>query len=170
MQRTIPQIVARLRSHRERGQRLFWVNGPSDEYLEKIHAASSCLIAASEGEGFGLPLIEAARHGLPIIARDIPVFREVAGEHALYFTGEKPDALAQAVKEWLTLYQKGKHPKSGAMPWMTWAQSVECLKATLFAGDWYASIPDKSSGIAGGQQGEEREKPIGDERELEVRA
>ena len=89
MRRTIPQIVARLRSHRERGRRLFWVNGPSDEYLEKIYATSSCLIAASEGEGFGLPLIEAARHKLPIIARDIPVFREVAGEHALLFRRQK---------------------------------------------------------------------------------
>ena len=169
MRRTIPQIVARLRSHPERGRRLFWVNGPSDEYLEKIYAASSCLIAASEGEGFGLPLVEAARHKLSIIARDIPVFREVAGEHAFYVAGERPEALAQAVKEWLTRYHQGKHPKSDAVPWMTWAQTVERLKAILFGGDWYDSIPVKNAGIAGGQQGEEREKPIGDERELEVR-
>jgi glycosyltransferase involved in cell wall biosynthesis len=48
--------------------------------------------------------IEAARHGLPIMARDIPVFREVAGEHAFYFAAEKPD-LAQAIKDWLRLYR-----------------------------------------------------------------
>ena len=34
---------------------------------------------ASFGEGFGLPLIEAARHHLPIIARRRPVFEEVIG-------------------------------------------------------------------------------------------
>lgn len=44
--------------------------------------SSTCLIAASFGEGFGLPLIEAAQHGLPIMARDIAVFREVAKEYA----------------------------------------------------------------------------------------
>ncbi len=164
MQRTIPQIVARLRSHPERGRRLFRVNRPSDEYLEKIYAASSCLIAASEGEGFGLPLIEAARHKLPIIARDIPVFREVAGEHALYFAGKKPDALAQAIGEWLALFDKGKHPKSDAMPWITWAQSVERLKEILLRGDWYASIPAERRKV------KEREQPVSDERELEVRA
>ena len=109
MRRTIPQILGRLQSHPERGRRLFWVNGPSDEYLEKIYAASSCLIAAAEGEGFGLPLIEAARHRLPIIARDIAVFREVAGEHAFYFAGNEPDALVDAIKQWLALYGKGKH-------------------------------------------------------------
>ncbi|WP_115760418.1 glycosyltransferase, partial [Escherichia coli] len=90
-------------NHAERNRRLFWLDGVSDEYLEKIYAASDCLIAASEGEGFGLPLIEAAQHKLPIIARDIPVFREVAGNHALYFSGATPDTLANAVKEWLTL-------------------------------------------------------------------
>ena len=144
MRRTIPQIVARLRSHPQRGRRLFWVNGPSDEYLENIYAASSCLIAASEGEGFGLPLIEAARHKLPIIARDIPVFREVAGEHAYYFTGKKPDTLAQAIKEWLALSNTGKHAKSDTMPWITWARSAERLQEILLRGDWYATILPKS--------------------------
>ena len=61
----------------EIGNRLFWLEGISDEYLEKIYDAATCLIAASEGEGFGLPLIKVAQHKLPIIARDIPVFREV---------------------------------------------------------------------------------------------
>ena len=45
--RTIPQIVAKLRKHKESGERLFWLEGISDEYLEKIYAASTCLIAAS---------------------------------------------------------------------------------------------------------------------------
>ncbi len=143
MRRTIPQIVARLRSHREQGKRLFWLDGISDEYLEKIYAASSCLIAASDGEGFGLPLIEAARHGLPIVARDIPVFREVAGEHAFYFAAESPD-LAQAIKDWLQLYRAGKHPKSDPSPSTTWAQSVDRIKQILLGGDWYASVTVKS--------------------------
>ena len=46
---------------------------------------SDVLVAPSRGEGFGLPLIEAAQHKLPIFARDIPVFREVAGENAFFF-------------------------------------------------------------------------------------
>lgn len=49
--RTIPRIVSTLRQHPERGERLFWLDGISDEYLEAIYEASSCLIAASEGEG-----------------------------------------------------------------------------------------------------------------------
>ena len=99
----------------------------SDEYLEKIYASASCLIAASEAEGFGLPLIEAARHGLPIIARDIPVFREVAQDHALYFAGDEGAALAAAVQRWLTLAQQQKTPDSRKIQRQTWAQSAQQL-------------------------------------------
>jgi glycosyltransferase involved in cell wall biosynthesis len=91
-------LTTRLSTHPQLDRQLFWVQSASDEYLEKIYAAARCLIAASEAEGFGLPLIEAARHGLPIIARDIPVFREVAQEHALYFAGDDGAALSAALQ------------------------------------------------------------------------
>lgn len=124
MRRDIPQTIDRLRIHPELDKRLFWLNGISDEYLEKVYTANTCLIAASYGEGFGLPLIEAAQHKLPIIARDILVFREVAGEHAFYFNAENDEELAESINEWLNLYSQGKHPKSDNMPCLTWKQSA----------------------------------------------
>lgn len=124
----VDALVGRLRGHFELGKRLFWLEGISDEYLERVYCASSCLVAASEGEGFGLPLIEAAQHGLPIIARDIPVFREVAGMHAFYFRNDNdPQVLADAIQEWLALDQADSAPQSKAMPWLTWAQSAAQL-------------------------------------------
>lgn len=127
MRRDIPQTVTLLHSHPERNKRLFWLEGISDEYLEKVYAASTCLIAASYGEGFGLPLIEAAQHKLPIIARDIPVFREVAGEHAYYFDATSHEGLAQTVKRWLDQYQRGTHAKSDGMQWLKWMESARKL-------------------------------------------
>ena len=137
MRRDIPETVERLRTHPELNKRLFWLEGISDEYLEKIYAASTCLIAASYGEGFGLPLIEAAQHQLPIIARDIPVFREVAGEHAFYFSGLSPDALADSVQAWLALDKAGHAPQSSSMPWLTWKQSTQNLLNVILGGQWY---------------------------------
>jgi glycosyltransferase involved in cell wall biosynthesis len=75
---------------------------------------------------------------LPIIARDIPVFREVAGEHAYYFQGNEPIDLANAVRAWLTLYEVGEHPRSDDMPWLTWKQSAERLKEIILEDDWCA--------------------------------
>lgn len=62
-----------LRRHPQYGKRLFWLESISGEHLDEIYAACTVLIAPSEGEGFGLPIVEAARHGLPVLARDIPV-------------------------------------------------------------------------------------------------
>lgn len=127
----VEQLAERLRHHPERGHRLFWLEGISDEYLEKIYAASTCLIAASFGEGFGLPLIEAARHELPIIARDIPVFREVVGKHAHYFNTDDAEALARTIQQWLELYREGRHPRSTHISWLTWKDSVKQLTSVL---------------------------------------
>ncbi len=122
---TIPQIVRLMQTHPELGKRLLWLDDVSDEYLAQLYANSACLIAASEGEGFGLPLIEAAQHALPIIARDIPVFREVAGDCAFYFDGLEAQDLARAVQAWLALKAADKQPLSQSISWLTWAQSTK---------------------------------------------
>lgn len=127
----VDHLADHLRSNTELDKRLFWLEGISDEYLEKVYSASTCLIAASYGEGFGLPLIEAAQHKLPIIARGIPVFREVAGAHAYYFTGEAPDVVAQTIKNWLILKEHGLQPDSSALPWLSWEQSAQQLLDAL---------------------------------------
>lgn len=127
----VEALVEKLRHHPKLGKQLFWLEGVSDEYLEKLYDAASCLIAASEGEGFGLPLIEAAQHKLPIIARDIPIFREVAGDHAYYFNGLEPSDLAQAIQQWLKLDLEHRAPSSEHMPWLTWAESTQQLLAKI---------------------------------------
>ena len=140
----VETLAQKLHNHPNLGKRLFWLESVSDEYLEKTYAACTCLIAASHGEGFGLPLIEAARHNLPIIARDIPVFREVADGHASFFTGEDPDDIAEAVKNWLTLHSENRHTKSNKITWLTWSQSVDRLKTVVLKGDWYSTFQSKN--------------------------
>jgi len=127
----VDALVKRLRTHRELNHRLFWLEGISDEYLEKVYAECSCLVAASLGEGFGLPLIEAAQKRMPILARDLPVFREVAGAHASYFQGIEPMALAKAIETWLDHYAKGTHVRSDQMPWLNWSESASQLLTQL---------------------------------------
>jgi glycosyltransferase involved in cell wall biosynthesis len=123
----VAALCERLRRHPERGGRLHWLDDVGDAYLDRLYRACACLISASLGEGFGLPLIEAAQHGMPIIARDIPVFREVAGEHALYFHGTQPRDLAAAISTWRELEATGRHPRPAGMTWPTWKQSAAAL-------------------------------------------
>jgi glycosyltransferase involved in cell wall biosynthesis len=127
--------------HPEKGKRMFWLAGISDEMLQKLYAGSAALLAASEGEGFGLPLIEAAQHGIPIVARSLAVFREVAGEHAYYFDGLAPADLARALDDWLALWRAGKAPASTGMPWLTWDRSARQVIDTVIGGKWYRTLP-----------------------------
>lgn len=124
------KLIERLDNHPQQGKRLFCLYAISDEMLEQVYKRSACLLAPSEGEGFGLPLIEAAQHGLPLIVRDIPVFREVAGNHATCFSGSAPQELAKAIRQWI---QQPEHERtsSNGLPWLTWQQSVQQLLSGL---------------------------------------
>lgn len=129
--RTIPEIVRRLRAHPEAGARLLWLDDVSDEYLERLYAAADCLINASEGEGFGLPLVEATQRGLPILARDLPVFREVVGDGAHFFTGSDRAAIADAVRTWLADRGRPRTGAAGAITTRSWAESAAVIISLL---------------------------------------
>jgi glycosyltransferase involved in cell wall biosynthesis len=128
----VESMAQRLHSHPELGRRLFWLDQASDEALLRLYSIASGMLMASEGEGFGLPLVEAACHGVPIVARDLPVFREIAGEHAFYFSGLEPAELAGALRTWLGLFRHDEHPKSDKLSRLTWKESTkELLKVVL---------------------------------------
>ena len=101
---------------------VLWVEDASDEELRWAYAHSDALIAASKDEGFGLPLVEAAHFGLPIICSDIPIFREVTQGHADYFKVMDAEDLARCMSEWL---QTEKHPDSHNIRIYTWEESAQ---------------------------------------------
>jgi glycosyltransferase involved in cell wall biosynthesis len=147
--RTIPETIAKIKKSAYLNSKLIWLPGISDEYLEEIYGSSDCLIAASEGEGFGLPLIEAAMHDLPIIVRDIAIFREVAQDAAYYFGGKASTTLESAIKDWLKLHELEMHPRPDQLEHSSWAQNavelIGCLLGTNGGADEKISaFPDRN--------------------------
>ena len=127
----VSELIHRLSQHPEKDRRLFWMKGIDDGLLTQLYEHSSCLIAASLDEGFGLPTIEASHHGVDLILRDIPVFREVAGSHALYFEGLEPEAIESVVLKWLTLKKENAQPLSRHLKSLSWTESAEALKSQI---------------------------------------
>jgi glycosyltransferase involved in cell wall biosynthesis len=70
-----------------------------DVTLATLYSSAFCLIQASHYEGFGLPIVEAMHQGCPVIASDISVLREIAGNAALFFSPSSSTALAEAVEK-----------------------------------------------------------------------
>jgi glycosyltransferase involved in cell wall biosynthesis len=65
--------------------------------LDWLYENAVLLVFPSRYEGFGLPLLEAADHGLPVLASDIPALRETGGDAASYVPPGDPAAWAAAV-------------------------------------------------------------------------
>ena len=123
----VKELVERLERHRERGKRLFWLDDANDAVLEALYQSATALLAASHGEGYGLPLIEAAHRGKPVIARALPVFREIAGDYPSYFDTESPEALATHLTRWLV-----DRPRPGQHPaWKTWSEAAVSLRRAI---------------------------------------
>lgn len=119
----ITEVIYRLEQHPERFRRLVWLSAADDASLEQAYAAADCLIAASLGEGFGLPLVEAASRGVPALARDIAVFREVAASGTVFFTA---DNLTKAIIDWQPPQQATEAPTA-----LTWQDSAHAVLAWL---------------------------------------
>ncbi len=75
----------------------------SDEELRRLYNQAVCFIFPSIYEGFGLPLLEAMTCGCPVLASDIPVFREVCGDAAIYFNPYDETSIRHSIDYFLSL-------------------------------------------------------------------
>lgn len=127
------ELAERIRSHPQTkdGGHLRWFESATDAELSYLYEHVDGCLMASLAEGFGLPLIEAAQYGTPIICRDLPVFREVAGSHAAYFHGTDPESLATVLQNWFEALHDGTAPASTGMPWKTWRESAGDLMEAI---------------------------------------
>jgi glycosyltransferase involved in cell wall biosynthesis len=66
--------------------------------LPELYRSSDIFVFSSYTESFGHPLVEAMATGLPIVASDIPVNRELCGDAALYFPTFDAAACASAIR------------------------------------------------------------------------
>ncbi|OHV19757.1 glycosyl transferase family 1 [Parafrankia soli] len=69
----------------------------SDEDLAVVLSRATMLVAPSRSEGFGLPVIEAMAHGVPVVVSDTPALVEVAGDAALVARIGDPAGFAEAL-------------------------------------------------------------------------
>ncbi|WP_350349896.1 glycosyltransferase family 1 protein [Agromyces sp. G08B096] len=113
--------------------RLTFHDGVTDAEYADLLAGATALVHASRAEGFGIPLVEAMRVGTPVVVSDIPIFREIGGDAALYFDADDPRALVAALGR---LEQDGEWERRSDASLtqasrFTWASSAERLLELL---------------------------------------
>lgn len=78
--------------------RLVFHGGASDEEYAATLRTATALVTVSRDEGFGIPVVESMSLGTPVIVSDIPIFREIGGEVALYVDPDDAAGIAAAVR------------------------------------------------------------------------
>lgn len=132
-------LQARLLHHPEFGRRLHWLSAVSDEALCRFYNVCSGLLMPSHAEGFGLPLLEAVKHGRHVLARDLPVFREQNLPNVTFFDDDRAETLGREIMQLAS--NRSQRPQEVSV--RTWSESVKQLIWDL---GFHSS--EESSGVA----------------------
>lgn len=83
----------------DRGVELILPGFVDDATLEGLYAQAAAFVLPSLHEGFGLPVLEAMKRGVPVACSDASALPEVAGGAARLFDPRSPESVAAAVRE-----------------------------------------------------------------------
>lgn len=124
-------VTARLQGSRH-PDKVIWLQDADDTALAYAYRHSHLMIHASEVEGFGLPMIESAAAGTPVLARRSAIAEEVLGAFGQYFDADEAQSLRTAI---LALEQPAHHAACRAaladFDWADWKHVVWALFAAL---------------------------------------
>ena len=97
------------------------------DHLRAVVAGSSGLLFPSLDEGFGLPPLEAMAAGVPVVAADLPVTREVLGDEAAYRSPTDAEGWLDAVGDLATSpvgTPESRRLRAGAFTWAATAKAT----------------------------------------------
>ena len=116
--------------------RVIQLSGVSEPDLAALYHQATGFLYPSLVEGFGLPLLEAMVAGAPVVASDIPVFREVAEGAALFVPPDDTRAWIEAINQLddpaqrAALVAAGRRRAADA----NWGRAVDRLMSILRSG------------------------------------
>jgi glycosyltransferase involved in cell wall biosynthesis len=116
---SVHELVAEIKANPAFGTNLLVEMECSDLELRDAYDHADLVLSSSFVEGFGLPLVEAAALKKSLIVSDIPAYREVCGDDAIYFRAGDAADLADKLEQWIGDRTSPKSPK-----FISWSESA----------------------------------------------
>lgn len=91
-----------------------------DEEIRAVFAGFDFFVCTSHAEGLGLPLLESQYAGIPVVAPDQAIFREVLGRSGLFVDPGDPAAAAGAIARALDEGWQARAPAAAAANLARW--------------------------------------------------
>lgn len=129
----VEAVMERMHNSKEFGRRLFYWPDLNDDELRYCYRNARMLVFPSIVEGFGLPIVESLSNGLPVLASDTPVHREVGGRDIGYFDLDEPNQLTERLVEIETSGVPDELKVSEGYRWMNWRESSAMLLDKVLA-------------------------------------
>ncbi len=129
----IDRLIKRIKGHKLYNKRLFWISDATDDEVNYLYQNSFYVVFPSFDEGYGLPIIESLLRGVPVVASDIPVLKEVGQDFVDYLDNTNSIELVEYIKNMESddlIYNNHKLKIKGYIPF-TWEEStkkvIECI-------------------------------------------
>ena len=123
------RLQKRILNHPQYGKCLVWFSDATDQDIQNAMGLADALIINSYAEGLGLPILEAQSNGLPVLARDIDVFREIQRPGAIFLPRHQNAKTCASTLEdfqgsdWPTCL--GQKSPRGASRWSLTSEKIE---------------------------------------------
>jgi len=117
-------LQERINNHPLLYENLSWFRDLNDTELAFCYKNAKALIFPSIIEGFGLPLIEALHFGCPVMASDIPIFREIGNDRCSYFSHDTPDGLVSLIDHFERFEELPGVVQTEDFKWISWEDSA----------------------------------------------
>ena len=127
-----PYLISRITNNKQLHTKLFWFDDINDDELIYCYNNSKALIFSSIVEGFGLPIVESLNFGLPVLASDIPVHKEVGKDMIDYFNIDNSNELVKMIEDIESGKRELKRVDAEKVHITNWKESAEDLLSKIF--------------------------------------
>ena len=127
----------KLKEHPDYQNGIFHFEGLDDRTIGYLYEHAKFLAFCSYTEGYGLPLIEGIMRGTPVLATDIPVSREVAGDYCEWFEQDNEQEMINIIKRYTEAPKEYEEWKERLKSFVcfSWDMSYEEYKKVLIGMD-----------------------------------